>query len=364
MLSRILLVGLLCASASWGQFTNATRLRGKPICAGLNPTAGQLLSWDNTNLCWTATTGDGSAGPTGPTGPTGSTGGTGSTGPTGVTGATGTTGGTGATGPTGVTGSTGPTGATGQVTASGSPVSGNFAGFTSATDISKIELSAINPQTSTYQVLAGDFAAYKTITVASGTFTITLVASGSQPPAGQYINVVNYGTGNVSIARSGQNLNGGVATIILLPSLNSPAIYPTSSQVWSDGTNYFAKTGGPLPALAQPATGLSIGSGGGGAFLGTPRGYKVCTSTCSVTPPVPAAGYEFCIMNDDNVSTVITLAALGSSAMYENTARTAYGTAATGTLVSGGAAGDKLCLLGRDSTHYLTVSFTGTWTAN
>jgi hypothetical protein len=69
-------------------------------------------------------------------------------------------------------------------------------------------------------------------------------------------------------------------------------------------------------------------------------------------------------MNDDNVSTVITLAAIGTSARYEATARTSYGTAGTGTFVSGGAAGDKVCLLGRDSTHYLTASYTGTWTAN
>jgi len=83
-----------------------------------------------------------------------------------------------------------------------------------------------------------------------------------------------------------------------------------------------------------------------------------------VTPPVPAAGYEFCVLNDDNVATVITLAALGSSAQYEATARTSYGTAGTGTMVSGGAAADKICIVGRDSTHYLTTTSTGTWTAN
>lgn len=98
--------------------------------------------------------------------------------------------------------------------------------------------------------------------------------------------------------------------------------------------------------------------------LTAPRQYFVCTSTCTITVPVPAAGYEFCVMNDDNVATVITLSAIGSSARYENTARTAYGTAGTGTFVSSGAAGDKVCLLGRDSTHYLTASFTGSWTAN
>lgn len=103
---------------------------------------------------------------------------------------------------------------------------------------------------------------------------------------------------------------------------------------------------------------------GTGGTLAAPRQYYACTTTCSITVPVPAAGYEFCIMNDDNVSTVITLSALGSSARYEATARTSYGTAGTGKLTSGGAAGDKVCLLGVDATHYYTVSSTGTWTAD
>lgn len=110
-------------------------------------------------------------------------------------------------------------------------------------------------------------------------------------------------------------------------------------------------------AASTIATGTSVS-------LTAPRQYYVCTSTCTVTPPVPAAGYEFCVRNANNVSTVITLAALGSSARYENTANTAYGTAGTGTFVSGGAAGDKVCIVGLDSTHYLTLSSSGTWTAN
>lgn len=95
-----------------------------------------------------------------------------------------------------------------------------------------------------------------------------------------------------------------------------------------------------------------------------PRQYHVCTSTCTVTVPAPAAGYEFCARNGNNVTTVITFAAIGSSAMYENTASTAYGTAGTGTLVSGGAAGDKICIVGLDSTHYQVWSYNGTWTVN
>lgn len=90
----------------------------------------------------------------------------------------------------------------------------------------------------------------------------------------------------------------------------------------------------------------------------------VCTTTCTITVPLPAAGVQYCVMNDDNVSTAITLSAIGSSGQYENQARTAYGTATTGTLVSAGAVKDQVCILGRDSTHYLFASGTGTWTAN
>jgi hypothetical protein len=106
-----------------------------------------------------------------------------------------------------------------------------------------------------------------------------------------------------------------------------------------------------------------VGSGSSNT-LAAPFAYFICTSTCTVTPPVPAAGYQFCITNDDNVSTVITIGNPGSSVRFENTVRTAYGTATTGTLTSGGAVGDSVCLVGRDSTHYLTVTSFGTWTAS
>lgn len=115
--------------------------------------------------------------------------------------------------------------------------------------------------------------------------------------------------------------------------------------------------------LSLPATPFATGSSTGNTLTG-PSGYFVCTATCTVTPPVPVAGYQFCVMNDDNVSGVITLGPLGSSAQYENTARTAYGTASTGHLQSSGAVGDMICIVGRDSTHYLSPTFVGTWTAS
>ena len=126
---------------------------------------------------------------------------------------------------------------------------------------------------------------------------------------------------------------------------------------WTASTGLSA-SGSTVTTAATPLT------AGTSVSLSGPRGYFVCTSTCSITLPVPAAGYEFCVRNDNNVATVITFAALGSSARYELTNYTSYGTAGTGTAVSGGAAGDKICFVGLDSTHYLVGSFLGTWTMN
>lgn len=112
-----------------------------------------------------------------------------------------------------------------------------------------------------------------------------------------------------------------------------------------------------LPAAAVPTPGTSI-------TFTAPAGYGICTGTCTVSVPVPAAGYQFCVRNDTAVTTAITLSALGSSARYEYTDGSAYGTAGTGTLVATAAAGNKVCLVGRDSTHYHVYSYAGTWTAN
>lgn len=111
-----------------------------------------------------------------------------------------------------------------------------------------------NPQTATYQVVTGDFSACKVIPVASGTFTITLVASGSQPTNGQCIWVVNYGSGVVTIARSGQNINGGTANLTLNA---ASATAPTGAFIDSDGTNYFGQLFG-APSSSTPGTSAAV----------------------------------------------------------------------------------------------------------
>lgn len=166
---------------------------------------------------------------------------------------------------------------------------------------------------------------------------------------------------NAMLAQAGANTMKGNWTGSTADEADN--VMPSCADTGGNHLNYVSGTGITCGTSAGTAPATTLGTGTS-VSLTAPRQYYICTGTCTVTPPVPAAGYEFCILNGNNVSTVITLAALGSSAMYENTARTAYGTAGTGTLVSGGAVGDAVCLVGLDSTHYLTVTYTGTWTAN
>jgi hypothetical protein len=124
-----------------------------------------------------------------------------------------------------------------------------------------VTLFATNAQTSTYQVLASDFVGCKTIPVASGTFTITLVASGSQPPSGQCITILNYGTGVITLARSGQHINGATAN---LTGTAGSATAPTGWYVVSDATDYVAEV---------------IGGGGGGSIAVIHHQYFTAATT-------------------------------------------------------------------------------------
>lgn len=139
---------------------------------------------------------------------------------------------------------------------------------------------------------------------------------------------------------------------------NTATTCATAGQAVTVISSVAVPTCSTIQGTTSPTAGTSISLTSGIAQM------FVCTGTCTVTPPVPAAGAQYCVYNDDNVATVITMAAIGSSSRYENTARTAYGTAGTGTFVSGGAVGDAVCIVFRDSTHYSTLSKVGTWTAN
>jgi hypothetical protein len=153
-----------------------------------------------------------------------------------------------------------------------------------------------------------------------------------------------------------QTLDSPIGTVPMVVGKTGGFTVYGGSHLSDNGTALLYK-GVPINLQTPLAIGTTV-------TLIAPRQYFICTGTCTVTVPVPTAGNEFCVLNDVGVSSVITLSAIGSSAQYGKTDQSAYGTAGTGTFVSGGAVGDKVCLLGKDATHYNTASFSGTWTAN
>ena len=115
-------------------------------------------------------------------------------------------------------------------------------------------------------------------------------------------------------------------------------------------------TGFTAPQI--PATPISIAATT--HTMTAPREYFFCNTAtaCSVTLPVPAAGYEFCIRSDNNVSTAITLAGR-TNIYYELPARTGWGTVSAALVSKGAAVTNQVCVVGYDATHYAILSSTG-----
>ena len=113
-----------------------------------------------------------------------------------------------------------------------------------------------------------------------------------------------------------------------------------------------------IPAGDLPATPLYIAATT--HTMTAPREYFFCTTAtaCSVTLPTPAAGYEFCVRSDNNVSTAITLAGI-TNVYYEKPDRTGWGTKSAALVSTGAAVTNQVCVVGYDSTHYAIMSSTG-----
>ncbi len=179
--------------------------------------------------------------------------------------------------------------------------------------------------------------------------TATLVAT---PPTMPWIvGIKNMNASDLTVARNSNTINGKSANLTL-------------HQYEEISCESDTATGGEYKCteVLHPAV-LNFGT----SFTFTDDiGYYECASTCTVTLPVPNNKKQYCVRNATGIASVITLAAIGSSAMYEKTDFSTYGTAGTGTMVSPGSVKDKVCLVGKDSTHYDVFSFdaTGSWTVN
>jgi len=174
-------------------------------------------------------------------------------------------------------------------------------------------------------------------------------------------------SGNLTSPSITSTASVSVGTDTVYSETTAPSAGAGTDVVYGDSTAHCIKASlnnGSFICLAQvTAVPLTVGSGTGNVFV-APNGYFICTASCTVTPPLPTAGVKFCIQNDVNTTGVITLGALGGSGAYGNQANTAYGTAGTGTLSSGGTATDSLCIEGRDTTKYVITYHVGTWTAS
>ncbi|HZT90286.1 MAG TPA: hypothetical protein VFA12_20265 [Stellaceae bacterium] len=222
---------------------------------------------------------------------------------------------------------------------------------------------------------------------AAGAFTLGLLAGtawadigggssggggGSTPPGGtngqiQYNNAGSFGglANSLTIAGQAVGLGGSLTAAVLTAALNQfssslQGLVPASG----GGTTNYLRADGTWAAPAGGGSAPTLSAGSGAHTLSGTAAYFVCTGACTITLPTPAAAAEYCVYNDTGVSTAITLAALGGSDAYEKTDHSGYGTAGTGTMVSAGALGDRVCLTGRDATHYQIGALTGSWTVN
>lgn len=113
-----------------------------------------------------------------------------------------------------------------------------------------------------YQVLTTDFSSLTEFTVVSGSPVFTLVASTSQPLSGQFIKVVNYGSGTPTVVASGQTLycQGG----------SSGCSLPTGFGVTvsSDGANYIGETTGGQVASVTGSAGITVGGTASNPIVG------------------------------------------------------------------------------------------------
>lgn len=147
---------------------------------------------------------------------------------------------------------------------------------------------AKNAQTTTYTVVAGDFDACKTITTASASFTITLLAVA--PSDGKCIRILNYGAGTITVARNGLTINGAAVDQTIAA---GSASAPTGLLITSDGTNYFAQ---------------ALGAGGGGAntALSNLAGVAINTSLISDTTNTDNLGSVSIYWNQGFISQIST----------------------------------------------------------
>jgi hypothetical protein len=128
--------------------------------------------------------------------------------------------------------------------------------------------------------------------------------------------------------------------------------YTTSNQIHDSGTLLSNLT----PATLTSTSGPVADPGGFSVFQ-----YNNASGALTFDLPAGVANYQRCYRNATGKTGVITIAVTTSNTIDLNGTN---GTATTGTLVSGGAAGDAVCLVSDATNHWYAYVQKGTWTNN
>jgi hypothetical protein len=260
---------------------------------------------------------------------------------------------TGPTGPTGLTGAQGPSGSNG--TGSGTLTSvATGCGLTGGPITVSGTISATFPivvKTGSYTLLSTDCG---NIEQFSGGGTATVPQAGSTGFAVPWnIRLQNTSTSStVLVSTTTSVFYGGQSgsSFNLLPGQVAHLVVDGAGNWDVDGN-------------AAAYTPVLISTSGPVADPGGPSYYQYNSASGALTFDLPAgiAGMQRCYRNATGKSGVITVAVTTSNAIDDNGAN---GTSGTGTLVSGGALGDAVCLVSDVANHWYAYVQKGTWTNN
>ena len=115
---------------------------------------------------------------------------------------------------------------------------------------------------------------------------------------------------------------------------------------------------GMLASTAGSALTISVSTHGSSSYFMN-KGDSAAHSI--YTLPTAAAGLQYCVKNYTGITQVLTLQT-SASGQYVDLDGTL--TASGGFVHSGGAAGDGICVVGVDATHWVAYPGKGTWTAD
>jgi hypothetical protein len=209
----------------------------------------------------------------------------------------------------------------------------------------------------------------QTGTAASGgSSAFPLTVSGTVTSGGiPYFNSTTQESSSALLAANHVLLGGGAGTAPSSDSALDDGATTANTLTYTGSGGIIATTGvvdGKTPITLTTGTTASLGGTYSSGF--TLNQEATAATAVTYTLPTPAAGKQYCIKNSYNGSAadtgVLTLAVAtpGTHFIIKNGTKGS----ATGTISSGGAAGDAMCVVGISTTLWEAYIQVGTWTLN